>query len=176
MIEGTVSEVDMRKFALLALIAVVVCSSVSLALLGSHFQKERAARAGLERSTAQLPHPSKFVTIKEFEVEMWPVFDTEIGEPCYFGRGYSVFGTSLPETEALDVYVAQLQEFGWLTDGKQYENERALIRGKNELLVVHTDSPSVDIQDAVVYTKLRETFRTVVFVRVTYMLPRREGC
>jgi len=102
--------------------------------------------------------------------------ENEDGPICYYARAFVIVGTLLPETQALDTYTEKTQSLGWTPEGRQYEISRILIRGVNDRIVIGSGEPGVDIKDALDYDKLRETYRSIIFVRLDYMLPSRDEC
>jgi hypothetical protein len=149
-------------------IAILLCSTVSCAR-----SQRREARAGLDAAVTQLPKPAGFDTIKVVYREFR---STEYERKCFYARAYVIVGSSFSEVEALDVYVKELQSLGWKLEGRQYDIERGMKRGVHERIVVRSGKPGVDIKDAVDYAQLRNTYPTIIFVRVDFMLPSRDEC
>ena len=149
-------------------IAILLCSTVSCAR-----SQRREARAGLDAAVTQLPKPAGFDTIKVVYREFR---STEYERKCFYARAYVIIGSSLPEVEALDVYVEKLEALGWVPREKQYKTTRVLRRGTHERIVIELGQPGVDIKDAVDYAQLRNTYPTIIFVRVDFMLPSRDEC
>jgi hypothetical protein len=149
-------------------IVVLLCLVLSCA--GTELRK---ARSGAEASVAQLPDLAGFDRIKTVFRE-YPF--TAYGDTCYYGTAHVIIGSSHSEADALDVYSRRLAVHGWVPEGKQYDDTRTLIRGAHERIVVRFGEPGVEIKDAVDYAQLRANYVSVVFVRLVFILPRRDGC
>lgn len=141
----------------------------------THLQRQREARAGLDAALAALPKTPEFDTVKVVYSEF---YDDEHGNGpvCYYARGYVILGSNLADSEALANYATRLQVLGWSAEGIQYQTQKVLIQGKNARILIYSGDPGVDIRDAMDYTKLRNTYRGVIFVMLTYMIPQRDGC
>lgn len=139
-------------------------------------QKEQQAVAGAQQTSDSLPKSKEFEKITMVRVKMSPVYDTEIGQPCYYGRIYTIMGSALSEQEALELYTQELEGTGWLAEGRQYVTARGFSRGTNAYAAVYYGDPGVDIEAAADYTSLRRVYKSLIFVRVDYMIPRRQGC
>lgn len=131
------------------------------------------ARSGLEKLMTQLPQPEGFNVIKVIQQEF---SDTAGGTTCNYARAHLVIGTSMLETEALDIYEQNLKTLNWISREQQYKTSRALYYGNNGRIVVRSGEPGVDVKDAVDYEQLRKTYQSVIFVRIDYMVPNREMC
>ena len=165
----------MKHLLWLTAIAVLLCVLVLLVQQVGHLQRQREARAGLDVVIAELPKPAGFDMIKIVYQEF---YDDEHGSGpvCYYARAYIITGSSMSESDALATYAQSLQLQGWALEGEQYKTERGLIRGANERVVAHSGDPGVDIEDALDYAKLKEVYRSLIFVRVDYMIPSRDQC
>lgn len=161
-------------FGILLLLACLV----SAVLWGLFTQKsksfQREARQGLDQVVAyDLPSLEGFETIKIVSLDS---SNTVYGETCYYAGDFLILGGSLAEAEALDKYAAKLESAGWTLRGKQYPATRELVSGDHVLTVIRTGNIDPGLRDYVDYEQLRETYPSIIFVRIVYMLPRREGC
>jgi hypothetical protein len=131
------------------------------------------ARSGLENLMRQLPQSEKFNVIKTIKQE----FSHTGGEKtCYYARAHLIIGTSMPETESLDIYEQSLKTLNWVPREQQYKTSRVLYYGNNDRMVVTSGEPGVDVKDLVDYEQLRKTYKSIIFVSIDYMLPNREEC
>lgn len=160
------------KFA----IWLVVCLLISCAIPATYIQRERAAKQAVEDTLNDLPEIEGFAVIKVLEVDLDPVFDTEISQPCFYGRVYELLGSAFSQEDALDIYSEHLQGMNWQPDGKQFDITQKLIRGKNERIVVETGELVEGIGMDVDFTKLNEAYKSLILIRVDYMIPYRDGC
>jgi hypothetical protein len=158
----------MRHLPRLFGITILLCLVLSCA--GTELRK---ARSGAEASVAQLPDLPGFDRIKTVFRE-YP--STVYGSGCYYGAAYVIIGSALPERDAITLYARKIRSLGWIDEGKQYDAERSLIRGAHERIVVRYGEPDVEIKDAVDYAQLRANYVSVIFVRLVFMLPGRDGC
>ncbi len=136
----------------------------------SQFVKKSQTKSGLDAAMAQLPGAPLFEVVKSvtFEyVESEPGF----GPDYYLARGYVIFGSSLPEQDALNTYFQKVQALGWVPRREQYTNSKVLRRASNELMEIYIGNPGVDINDTVDYALVRVRYKGVIFVRVDYMVP-----
>ncbi len=166
----------MKRLQRIATLTALVIMLGSCGFPLAYLQNQQKAEEGVGQIVNQLPRSPDFELIKIVQIKMDPVYDTEIGEPCYYGRAYAIFGSSLSEAEALEAYSGKLEASGWQPEGKQHETGRKLVRGSNELAEVYYGNPGVDIERALDYTKVRQTYRSLLFVLVDYMVPHRQGC
>lgn len=136
--------------------------------------QQRKARQGLESLVAQdLPNLDQFELVKTVSLDFSM---TAYGMTCYYARDYLIMGTSLPESEALEHYVEGLLPLSWTKEGEQYLTSKILIHGQNARIVVSHGEPGVDVDDAVDFERLSDIYQSILFVRVDYMLPARDGC
>ena len=133
----------------------------------------RKARAGVDESVAQLPVLDGFDVIEIVHLDHSM---NEGGGTCYYATAYVIFGSYLPEMEALDVYSAALQSTGYFPRQIQYATSRVFYRGPNERVVIRVGEPGVDFEDAVDWARLKATYPTTMFVSIKYILPQRDGC
>jgi hypothetical protein len=131
------------------------------------------ARSGLENLITQLPQSEEFNVIETIRQD----FSFTVEEKtCYYARANLIIGTSMPETEALDIYEQSLKTLNWVPRGQQYKTSRILYYGNNDKLVVTSGEPGVEVKHAVNYEQLRKTYKGIIFVSIDYMLPNREEC
>lgn len=156
-----------------ALIIVILANS-SLACTGERLQE---ARAGVENAVAQLPTTDSFETIAVTRTERSA---TAYGRTCYYGIAIIMIGTMLPQREALETYVQQLESLGWQLRGRQHEASRVLLRDRHELATVSYSPFEVEagwelqgnssgLQDRIGHT-------TILVLWLQYMLPARDDC
>lgn len=153
---------------LLCLIPVLLVSSFNAL---EHYQLRRA-RNGLEAVKAKLTTPGSFELITTVSTDFPGV---NLGT-CYYARDYLIMGTTLTETQALDMYENHLRSVGWLPGERQYLNTRVFYSGDNVFLVVTTIGPGDDTRDAVDYERLKQEYESVVFVRLEFQLPSTSEC
>ena len=158
---------------LLLLVCLVSTILWSLAAQKSKsFQQE--ARQGLDQVVANdLPSLEGFETIK---VASFDLSDTVYGDTCYYARDFLILGGSLTEAEALDRYAAKLESSGWMPKGKQYPTSKGFKYGDHAITVARIGDLDPGLRDYVDYEQLRKTYPSIIFVRVEFMLPHREGC
>jgi hypothetical protein len=109
-------------------VAITLCSTASCART-----QRREARAGLDAAVTQLSKPAGFDTIKVVYREFR---SDEYERKCFYARAYVISGSSLPEVEALDVYVEELEALGWVPREKRYNTTGVLRRGTHERVTV----------------------------------------
>ncbi len=158
----------------------LLCLFASLCLLVSCYppidlDKQQEARRGLDAALAQLPTLQRFTTIK---ILVYESYDAEHSSEyvCYYAKGYIVAGSSIPAADAVSYYAQSVQSLGWLPDSDQHTSERLLDRGMYERMVISPYEPEIEIQNAVGYTQLKETYTSVIVIRVDYTVPSRERC
>jgi hypothetical protein len=161
-----------RLFVLLGIVVLLGLIAIGIQQI-EHFQKQREARDGLDASIAQLPTLAGFTTIKVVPLEF---SHTAYGKTCYYARGYVIAGSSFSETEALDTYTEKIRSLGWMPEGMQAETSRVLMHAANERMEIYSGKPGVDIDGAMDYDQLRQTYRSLIFVSLDYMIPSRDEC
>jgi hypothetical protein len=120
-----------------------------------------------------LPLPPSFILIKTKTL----TFDnTAGGITCYYGRSYQIMGSDVSAAQAVQLYSDLLRKAGWTAEGIQDAESPVLIQGDHTRLNLHSGNPGVDVQDVVDYRQIQATHRTIVTVRVDYLLPQRDGC
>ncbi len=135
---------------------------------------QRETREGLEAIVAQeLPELEAFEQVK---VVSFDDSRTEYGITCYYATDYLIMGTRLSEKEALEHYREGLLPLGWTDSGTQYPSSNKLYYGQNARIVFWYGDPGVNIRDAVDYDQLKKFYQSIMFVRVDYIQPAREGC
>ncbi len=130
------------------------------------------AKSGLESLVAELPNPASFNTTR---IEYFHFSDSAYGKTCYYARAYLIVASSLPLPQAMDAYTERTQLSGWLLDGRQYESARSLVRGENSLLVIEAATPGA-VTNAEELARLQTYFKSIILVRLEYIVPKREGC
>ncbi len=130
------------------------------------------AKSGLDSLIAEMPSPKNFETMR---VEYFQFSDSAYGKTCYYARAVLIVGSSLQLPQAIDAYTESYQSSGWLLDGTQYESARSLIRGDNASLVIESAKPGTVMKSEEI-VKLQTSFKSVIYVWIEYMVPRREGC
>lgn len=158
-----------RLFVILMLLPLVVSCAQQL----SNTSKQQEARAGLDALVAQLPELENFNVTENLYFE---TSFTAYKKTCYYATGYVIIGSSLLEVNALDVYTEKLELLGWTPREKQHEIERVFYAEANGRVVVSSGEPDESIKHAVNYQQLKENYRSVIFVRLVYMLPSRDEC
>jgi hypothetical protein len=143
-------------------------------MLLNNREQQSETRAGLETIVnSRLPESNELDLV---EVVSFDDSRTEYGMTCYYATDYLIIGTSIPGTEALKLYVKDLQELGWELEGDQYPTTKALTTGQNSRIIVRSGEPGVTIQGAVDYSRLQTLYESIIIVRVNFMSPSREGC
>ena len=147
------------------LCAVLSCTSLEL----------RKARIGVDAAVAQLPVLQGFDVIEILNLDR---SISAFGETCYYARAYVIIGSSLSETEALSGYSKALQSVGWVPDLEPYAPTWGLIRGSSEYAVIEVGEPYVGFKekDPVNWAQWEAKYRTIMNIRIDYMLPQRDGC
>jgi len=137
-------------------------------------QSLQQSKTGLDAAIEQMPRPKDFELVA---TRSWTTSMTAGGQTCYYAEAYAVFGTSLPEKEALVTYVEELKALGWASeDTIQYAREQSLVRGTHEWAgVSYGGYGTWSVQDSA-YAQALNTYPTVVLVRLRYILPARDGC
>ena len=153
-------------------IPLLLLTLVTCAQQISHLLKQQEARAGLDTLITQLPELADFDAVKIVRFEF---SDTAYGKTCYYARSYVILGSSLSEAEALTIYARRLQTLGWVPRDEPYDTS-VLYGGLSALAIVTSGEPGADIKDALDYNQLRRIYRSVIFVRLDYMLPSRKEC
>ncbi len=97
------------------------------------------AKDGVAQAVNELPQFDEVAHLKTIE-EHWVMgyhefFDwiKEVETPCYYGRVYQIFGTSLPFSDMLDLYTQPLQKLGWQLES-EYPSGLSFKRGFHEWL------------------------------------------
>ncbi len=163
------------KQLIIGLVGIIflLCLSIFCVQQISYFKKQQEAKLGRETLVGQLPKLKNFDVI-ETVYQDFP--DKITGRTCYYARTHLVIGTSMPESKALDAYEQNLKILNWISGGQQYETSRVLHYGDNDRVVVRSGEPGIDVKNVVDYDQLRETYQSIIFVRVDYMVPNREMC
>ncbi len=130
------------------------------------------AKFGLDSLVAELSLPANFDLIK---IEYFQSSDSAFGKTCYYASANLIVASSLSLTQAIDAYTERSHLSGWMLEGRQYESARSLIRGENAQLVIESAKPGTVMKSEEI-VKLQTSYKSVIFVRVVYMVPRREGC
>ena len=166
----------MKQFLKFIFAPILVLCFLLLASCGILDKKaqQRKTREGLESiSSQELPELDGFDLVKVVSLDL---SSSDYGKTCSYARDYLIIGTSLPESDALERYVEALLRLGWTREGDQYPTSNNLIHGKNARIVVRYGDPGADVRDAADYDQLRDNYQSVIFVRVDYILPERDGC
>jgi hypothetical protein len=153
----------MKRLLELVVIVVLLCVVVSC-----NHQKWQEVRTGLNTSLDQLPKLPGFETVTTLRGE-------SSMKGCYYAETRVVLGTSLPEKEALDVYVDELESLGWIANERQYERERVLKRGTQERIRV-TTYLGLSVETDENYIKAKDAYPTIISVSLTFYVPQRDGC
>jgi hypothetical protein len=85
-------------------------------------------------------------------------------------------GSDVSAAQAVQLYSDLLCKAGWTAEGIQDAESPVLIQGDHTRLNLHSGNPGVDVQDVVDYRQIQATHRTIVTVRVDYLLPQQDGC
>ena len=135
---------------------------------------QREARQGLDRIVAnELPTLNGFDTI---EVASFDSSDTVYGETCYYAGDFLILGGSLAEAEALDRYAAKLESSGWIPRTRQYPTSKVFMYRDHVQMNVRTGDLDPGLRDYVDYKQLGKTYSSILFIRISFMLPTREDC
>ena len=161
---------DIFRFASLLLFIFGLALVTGCNLVSARSQRNEARRSLDELVNHDLPQIEGLETI-EIVSSTWS--HPEHSPACHYARDYLIIGAFMPEAEALERYVAGAELMGWSKEGV-FET---LIQGDHARLVVKIgDRPGVDIEDAIDYEQAREVYQSLLFVRVDFMLPQRDGC
>ncbi len=134
-----------------------------------HKRKQREVRAGLDNSVGQLPDSASFetITISYGQSSM---------KTCHYAEAVVMLGTALAEEEALDTYVDELRSLGWALKRIDYKDVRVLIRDTQERIVIRSYHTTwLDEKDEN-YIKARDVYPTIIWVRLVFYVPQRDGC
>lgn len=164
-------------FVLLGTLFLLVCLSLFI-LWGLTARKskllQQEARQGLDRVVAdELP------TLEGFEITKVASFEssnTVYDETCYYASDYLILGGSLTEEDALNRYAAKLESSGWTPRRRQYPTSKVFMYGDYVQLNIRTGDIDPGLDNYVDYEKMREIYPSIIFIRITFMLPKREGC
>jgi hypothetical protein len=155
---------DLMKRMLVMFVALMVCLTASCDVF-----RAREVRAGLDSSIEQLPH------LRDFEL-ITVLKGSSAIERCHYAEAEVVLGTSLEEEKAIDEYVNRLKAVGWLETELQNELKRGLTRGAQERIVVRAGHPNSDVERDADYIQAKDAFPTIIFVRLVFYVPQRDGC
>jgi len=138
-----------------------------------YFQQQEVRR-GLGASMVRLPQQSSFEVVGSLYEEF------SYGR-CYYAGVYLVIGSPLEERAALDLYVRELQSLGWVLSERLFETEEEpmeemLIYGEHERVTVDIHPPGPLLDSVVDYEQLKQTYRSILVVRVVFMVPSRDEC
>ncbi len=135
---------------------------------------QREARQSLEQVVAnELPTLDGFDTI---EVASFDSSDTVYGGTCYYAGDFLILGGSLAEAKALDRYAAKLESSGWIPRERQYPTSKVFMYRDHVQMNVRTGDLDPGLRDYVDYVQLRKTYPSIIFLRISFMLPNREDC
>jgi len=143
---------------------------------------EKEAKAAMIDVIAELPELTELELIGETEVlsnsDCGPLaFRDESDDCCGYAHFYRLYGTSLSDSEALNLYVEQLKLLNWQKDITSAPNIRILIRGSSELLALKIAPDHLPVWlRKIDPNNLRENYLTVLELHVTIKLPQRDGC
>jgi hypothetical protein len=154
----------MKRLTLSTSIILLLCLVVSC----DYHQNRQKARDGRDVSVSQLPELQNFemVTI---------VYGQSSMEHCHYAGATIMLGAFLSEEEALETYVSELEALGWAVKPVKYEDERILIRGTQERIVIRGYPYAKDLKDED-YILAKEVYPTIIFVSLWYYVPQRDGC
>ncbi len=133
------------------------------------YVQQREVRRGLEASMARLPQQSSFEVVGS-------LYEEFSDRRCYYAGVYLVIGSPLEERAALDLYVRELQSLGWVLFERQFETEKGLTYDEHSWLTVDTGPPGPLLDSVVDYEQLKQTYRSILVVRVVFMVPSRDEC
>ena len=122
-----------------------------------------------------VPLPAEFEIIETISLDSL-YFTETFGKECFYARDYLILGSTLPASDALDAYARSLLSSGWITETRSYPTSRTLIYGENVRTVVEGGRPGVDVRNAIDYAELQRIYESIIFVRIDYAIPRRDGC
>jgi hypothetical protein len=160
------------KFSRLLIVSIAFLS-VSCGLLSKSYDTLDEAKDGMEQAVEQLPQLDSFETIK---INQRVFSHTAYGLTCNYARASIAVGSSLPAPDALDQYVEALQAQGWTLTGTQYQQTKSLVVGSNSLVVIHFGYPAIELKDEIDLDELNQTYQSILYIRVDYMLPTRDEC
>jgi hypothetical protein len=146
---------------------VLVCATVCCTPV--NWDTREAVQQGLEVTVAQLP------SSKDFEI-VANGSGTSYDRECYYAQAGIAIGTSLPEEDALEQYVDELEQQGWIVTRDDLEYTRVLTRGDYERLSVTFKGPGFVMEMNEDYQRARENYPTFLFIVVDYILPGWAGC
>jgi hypothetical protein len=153
---------------ILSLALVTGCSVIS-----ARAQRNEARRSLNQLVSDDLPQ-IEGLEILEIVSSTWS--RTEYSQTCHYARDYLIIGAFMPVEEALERYFIEAELMGWIPRDIQYDSSRVLRLEEHARLVVETSGPGVDIRDAIDYEQARDVYQSLLFVRVDFMLPQRDGC
>jgi hypothetical protein len=154
----------MKRLPILALLATMLWLNTSC-----DYFKSREVKAGLNNSLEQLPQLRDFGTITMIK-------GSSAIKSCHYAEAEVVLGTFLKEEDALEVYVDGLEALGWLERGKQDELHKGMVRGAHERIEIRAGYPNLDVQENKEYVRMKDSYPTIIFVRLVFYLPQRDGC
>ncbi len=156
-------------FVVVCLLSAIIGFGIQYA---NRYRRQQEVKSGLEKLIDQLPEAENFDVVNIVRQEF---SSSAYGITCYYARAYVIVGTPLSEVEALDSYTEKLHLQGWLPEGKQYETAKVVHRGVHDRVVVSSVKPDL-IDNAIDYTQLKGTYRSVIFIGLDYMFPSRDAC
>jgi hypothetical protein len=161
----------MKRFVAIAIISIlaVLMGKCGIDRINSTVQQQHA-RDGWYILLDQLPSLPTFSTINVL------IADSHVdyyGTECYYANGYVVLGSSLPQAEALEVYKTAVLSSGWIIPDNPLID--SLHQGENGELLIESQVPPV-IEKSINYQSLKNSYNSITFVRLTYILPHRDKC
>jgi hypothetical protein len=174
MSQGTTQEVGRRKIMKYRVFLCVICIISANFLASCASQELQEVQNELRSSATSLP---KLANADVLQVSQKEWSYTAYGDTCFYGRAWVLIGSSeLSEEQMLTNYVERLTASGWNSREQQYSNSKVLYRGMHELIVISVGEPAPAVRESVDYKRFTRNYPNVIFARLTYMLPQREGC
>jgi len=168
-----VHTIDLHKstrFFCLTMIMVFSCSVLASCIFDPRL---REVTASLNNTIAELPAPEEMKFVGDIPVKAsLSVIDSSA---CTYAEYFRAYGTKLTSTEALDLYVEQLEKANW-NEVEKTDNSRFLVRGKSETLNIATYPMSGWYVSELDPDNRRADYPTVLHLRLFIAFPQREGC
>lgn len=153
--------------------SIVITSALTIVLLLASCSYNRSLRKANEGAWAladSLPVLDELEVITSVS-ENWA--HTVYGETCYYGRVYRVYGTSLPQAEALRRYSLALEDAGWALEDKP--GAPVYLRGAHETVSVSSGVGPIIASDET-FAQKENLYPTILVLDATYALPNTETC
>jgi hypothetical protein len=139
----------------------------------------QAVQTGVEATAKNFPLLDGVDIIRDTEVTSGADTDEIDTATCYYGVATLVIGSQLSEAQILDGYTSQLTSYGYVLEPRDATSNlaRVFYRGFHEYTVIEV------IHDAFIGKNLgidlgqvKKKYTSVMYIRMVYTLPQREGC